>query len=126
MSQCMSKSPSISCPKCGQRFMPAAKVICICGASFMLAHSFVSAGAAEPPPMAALAMSTATSIGAVTQYFVDGTTDDVREAPGPGFDAGRARASVRIIWNFEGRLLEAIPDGDMERAIAWWLAVTKS
>lgn len=91
----------------------------------MLAHSIISAGAAEPPPSAALAMSFATSTGAVTQYFVDPTTDDVREAPGPSFQADRARDSLRLLWNVDGRWLEPLPDGDMQKAVWRWLATTK-
>jgi hypothetical protein len=72
--------------------------------------------------MAALAQSTATSIGAVTSYYVDATADEMREALGPGFLATQSNLPSAIMlgsddllthfWQHNGRWYKAVGRSD--------------
>jgi hypothetical protein len=83
----MIRSCFVRCAKCLRQYAPVARVVCLCGAitAAPIIHSITNHREVDSSPKASVALSTATSIGAVTMYYGDSVTNVERTGLGPGY-----------------------------------------
>jgi len=85
------------CAKCLRQYAAVARVVCLCGAitAAPVIHSITNKGDVDSSPRASVALSTATSAGAVTMYYGDPVTNVERAGAGPGFFSVMANTPAR-------------------------------